>query len=127
MNISTISNISYDRPKAYSPAAGRPKPLDDDLATVSRSLEVSQTADEKPEEKPRINREESFGAYDYAKLYNPDQTFDLVGRDSDPLLPDVEGTLGKLRKDELLGQYQSLTGHTPYQTSDSRPVENFDM
>lgn len=125
MNISALSQISYNRPQQYKPEVGRSKPLDDDLAAVSGAIRQKPADDDLASVSRRqVNHEESFGAYDYAKLYNPDETFDLAGRDSDPDLIDADGMLGSLRKDELMGQYQSLS---KLQAPSARPTEDFPL
>lgn len=126
MNISAISNTSYtNRAQAYDASAIRQKPLDDDIAAVTNAYsdngkEPAKAADDAP--KVQKKQEESFGAYDFAKLYDPNRTFDLSGQDPSEL--DLEGTLGQLRKDELMGQYQSLTKES---TAVFRPTEDFAM
>ncbi|MDD6551680.1 MAG: hypothetical protein PUF16_07845 [Lachnospiraceae bacterium] len=127
MNISAISNTSYtNRVRAYDASIVRQKPLDDDIAAVTNAYSDNgkgpkAKTDENTQQTAK-KQEESFGAYDFAKLYDPNKTFDLSGQDSSEL--DLEGTLGQLRKDELLGQYQSLTKEKP---SAIRPTEDFTM
>ena len=131
MNISGISNTSYIRNKAYN----RPVNTADDDASLSsvvrqKSLNnnATVTADsdaasvEKSAKKAvRPNRqEESFGAYDFAKLYDPNKSFGINTDFTDDI--DAEKTLGQLQKDELMGQYQSLTKES---TPSVRATEDF--
>ena len=131
MNISGISNTSYIRNKAYN----RPVNTADDDASLSsvvrqKSLNnnATVTADsdaasvEKSAKKAvRPNRqEESFGAYDFAKLYDPNKSCGINTDFTDDI--DAEKTLGQLQKDELMGQYQSLTKES---TPSVRATEDF--
>ncbi|HAP03612.1 MAG TPA: hypothetical protein DCQ87_06430 [Lachnospiraceae bacterium] len=118
MNISGISNTSYIRNQAYN----RPvKTAEDDasLSSVVRQKSLNNNAtvtadsdaasvDETAKKAVRPNRqEESFGAYDFAKLYDPNKSFGINSDFTDDI--DAEKTIGQLQKDELMGQYQSLT------------------
>lgn len=131
MNISGISNTSYIRNKAYN----RPVNTADDDASLSsvvrqKSLNNNATVtadsdaasvEESAKKAVRPNRqEESFGAYDYAKLYDPNKSFGINTDFNDDI--DAEKTLGQLQKDELMGQYQSLT---KVSASAARATEDF--
>ncbi|MQN01543.1 MAG: hypothetical protein DUD27_02400 [Lachnospiraceae bacterium] len=125
MNISAVSNTSHIRAQEFN-AIRRQKPVDDDIAAVTNAYSDNSkvTARQNTESNAAQSKkqEESFGAYDYAKLYDPNKTFDLSGQDLSDL--DAVGTLGQLRKDELMGQYQNLTKQT---TASVRPEENFSL
>lgn len=54
--------------------------------------------------------EQNFTSYDYAKGYQPDETYELKGADSDITKLDVEKTLSDLAKDKVLEQYQYFVG-----------------
>ena len=131
MNISGISNTSYIRNKAYN----RPVNTADDDASLSsvvrqKSLNNNATVtadsdaasvEESAKKAVRPNRqEESFGAYDFAKLYDPNKSFGINTDFTDDI--DAEKTLGQLQKDELMGQYQSLTTAS---TPSVRATEDF--
>lgn len=131
MNISGISNTSYIRNKAYN----RPVNTADDDASLSsvvrqKSLNNNATVtadsdaasvEESAKKAVRPNRqEESFGAYDFAKLYDPNKSFGINTDFTDDI--DAEKTLGQLQKDELMGQYQSLT---KVSASAARATEDF--
>lgn len=131
MNISGISNTSYIRNKAYN----RPVNTADDDASLSsvvrqKSLNNNATVtadsdaasvEESAKKAVRPNRqEESFGAYDFAKLYDPNKSFGINTDFTDDI--DAEKTLGQLQKDELMGQYQSLTKES---TPSVRATEDF--
>ena len=131
MNISGISNTSYIRNKAYK----RPVNTADDDASLSsvvrqKSLNNNATVtadsdaasvEESAKKAVRPNRqEESFGAYDFAKLYDPNKSFGINTDFTDDI--DAEKTLGQLQKDELMGQYQSLTKES---TPSVRATEDF--
>lgn len=131
MNISGISNTSYISNKAYN----RPVNTADDDASLSsvvrqKSLNNNATVtadsdaasvEESAKKAVRPNRqEESFGAYDFAKLYDPNKSFGINTDFTDDI--DAEKTLGQLQKDELMGQYQSLTKES---TPSVRATEDF--
>lgn len=54
--------------------------------------------------------EQNFTSYDYAKGYQPNETYELKGADSDITKLDVEKTLSDLAKDKVLEQYQYFVG-----------------
>lgn len=72
---------------------------------------VPQEVDEEPiiEVAPAQN----FTAYDYAQRYNPDESFELKGIDSDISKLDVEKAVSELDKDQVLQQYQFFVGTAP--------------
>ncbi len=133
MNISGISNTSYIRNKAYN----RPVNTAEDDASLSsvvrqKSLNNNATVtadsdaasvDSAAKKTVRPNRqEESFGAYDYAKLYDPNKSFGINTDFTDDI--DAEKTIGQLQKDELMDQYQSLTKDS---APTARATEDFVM
>ena len=131
MNISGISNTSYIRNKAYNRSVNT---ADDDasLSSVVRQKSLNNNAtvtadsdaasvEESAKKAVRPNRqEESFGAYDFAKLYDPNKSFGINTDFTDDI--DAEKTLGQLQKDELMRQYQSLTKES---TPSVRATEDF--
>ena len=131
MNISGISNTSYIRNKAYNRPVNSAED-DSSLSSVVRQGSLNNnaavsadsdatTVDGAAKKAVRPNRqEESFGAYDYAKLYDPNKSFGINTDFNDDI--DAEKTLGQLQKDALMGQYQSLT---KVSASAARATEDF--
>ncbi len=74
-----------------------------------------------------IRNRQSFNAYDYARGYKSDVSYDLKGADSDINSLDVEKALSDLRKDKVLQQYQLFAGDRMQQgmQSAARSLENF--
>lgn len=50
--------------------------------------------------------EQKYNSFNYAKEYNPNETFELVGADSDIHSLDVQKAVSDLDKDQVLRQYQ---------------------
>lgn len=63
--------------------------------------------------------DQSFGAFDYAKQYQPDKTYELKGTNSDLDLLDVNQVLSDVQKDQVLQQYQFFVGESKAQTNGS--------
>ncbi|MBQ4301394.1 MAG: hypothetical protein II765_07640 [Lachnospiraceae bacterium] len=53
---------------------------------------------------------QTFGAYDYANQYNPDETFEMVGKEADIHSLDVEKAISDMQKDQVLHEYQYFVG-----------------
>lgn len=72
---------------------------------------VPQEVDEEPiiEAAPVQN----YTSYDYAQRYNPDESFELKGVDSDISRLDVQKAVSELEKDQVLQQYQFFVGTAP--------------
>lgn len=51
-------------------------------------------------------REQNYTSYNYAKEYRPDETFDMIGVDSDIHSLDVQKAVSDLEKDQIIRQYQ---------------------
>lgn len=49
--------------------------------------------------------EQNYTSFDYAKEYRPDETFDLVGTNSDIHSLDIQKAVSDLEKDQILRQY----------------------
>ena len=60
--------------------------------------------------KDQLTVEQNFTSYDYAKGYQPDETYELKGAESDISKLDVEKTMSDLDKDKVLEQYQYFVG-----------------
>lgn len=82
-----------------------------------RNQQLAVTAQEQaPKQDENLSRneqlpvEQNFTSYDYAKGYQPDETYELKGADSDITKLDVEKTLSDLEKDKVLEQYQYFVG-----------------
>lgn len=73
---------------------------------------------------------QSFGAYDYANLYRPDQTFQLKGMDSDINSLDVQKAISDMQRDDLLHSYQTFVGESNASVGDTvtaRGGEDFSL
>ena len=57
---------------------------------------------------PQINQ--SFSSFDYAKGYNPEETYELKGVDCDIASLDIQKAVSDLDKDKVLQQYQFFVG-----------------
>lgn len=72
---------------------------------------------------------QNFGLMDYAQQYQPDETFDLKGKDSELGKLDMEQVMNDLQKDKVLQQYQFFVGESSHQNSlggtNDRNMENF--
>lgn len=56
---------------------------------------------------------QNYNSFDYAQRYNPDESFELKGIDSDINKLDVQKAISELDKDQVLQQYQFFVGTTP--------------
>ncbi len=65
---------------------------------------------------------QNFGAYDYAKLYRPEESFSLVGDQSKLASLDVERAVSTMRKDEVIHQYQYFVGSSAIATDSSAAI-----
>ena len=50
--------------------------------------------------------EQNYTSFNYAKEYRPDETYDLVGADSDIHSLDLQKVMSDLEKDKVIRQYQ---------------------
>lgn len=57
-----------------------------------------------------VAKQQTFGAYDYARQYNPDAVYEMKGADSDIRSLDVEKAVSDMQKDAVLHQYQYFVG-----------------
>lgn len=78
----------------------------------------------------------TYNAFDYAKEYQPDETYELKGADSDLAGLDMQKAISDMEKDQVLQQYQYFVGtqdtgvkKTPLDTGISalRSGENFSL
>lgn len=78
------------------------------LAVTAR--EQAPMQEESTGYKDQLPVEQNFTSYDYAKSYQPDETYELKGAESDISKLDVEKTMSDLEKDKVLEQYQYFVG-----------------
>ncbi len=73
--------------------------------------------------------EQTFSSYDFAQQYNPDETFDLKGANSDINMLDVQKAVSDLDKDTMLQQYQYFVDSNPEDVGSAalRIDENFSL
>lgn len=81
----------------------------------NQQIAASQAVKETQEEAraPQIEElpvEQNFTAMDYANTYNPNESYEMVGVDSDINSLDVEKAVSDLDKDKVLMQYQYFVG-----------------
>lgn len=137
MNISGIRPISgfYDynsintRAVESSPVVADEKVTSGAQAVVDKPVEsVSKVSDE---DINKAKAKQTFGAYDYASQYKPNQTYSMKGADSDIKSLDVEKAVNDMQKDSVLHQYQYFVGDTngdvAASTASIRGAENFTL
>ena len=74
--------------------------------------------------KDQLPVEQNFTSYDYAKSYQPDETYELKGAESDISKLDVEKTMSDLEKDKVLEQSQSFVGEQAHAIAIDMNTEN---
>lgn len=74
--------------------------------------------------KDQLPVEQNFTSYDYAKSYQPDETYELKGAESDISKLDVEKTVSDLEKDKVLEQYQYFVGDQAHAIAIDMNTEN---
>lgn len=74
--------------------------------------------------KDQLPVEQNFTSYDYAKSYQPDETYELKGAESDISKLDVEKTMSDLEKDKVLEQYQYFVGDQAHAIAIGMNTEN---
>ena len=74
--------------------------------------------------KDQLPVEQNFTSYDYAKSYQPDETYELKGAESDISELDVEKTMSDLEKDKVLEQYQYFVGDQAHAIAIDMNTEN---
>lgn len=74
--------------------------------------------------KDQLPVEQNFTSYDYAKSYQPDETYELKGAESDISKLDVEKTMSDLEKDKVLEQYQYFVGEQAHAIAIDMNTEN---
>ena len=74
--------------------------------------------------KDQLPVEQNFTNYDYAKSYQPDETYELKGAESDISKLDVEKTMSDLEKDKVLEQYQYFVGDQAHAIAIDMNTEN---
>ena len=127
-------NISGIRPYAgiYTGQVHNIRPVES-TQEVSTDLATQAAGGNQVEEKAVDNapkREQSFGAYDYAQQYNPNEKFEMKGANSDLRTLDVENAINAMQKDSILQQYQYFVGpgqSSPEARSDVHPTQNFNV
>lgn len=86
--------------------------------------EQSPKQEESTGYKDQLPVEQNFTSYDYAKSYQPDETYELKGAESDISKLDVEKTMSDLEKDKVLEQYQYFVGDQAYAIAIDMNTEN---
>ena len=63
-----------------------------------------------PQGQTQTKRPQTYNAFDYAKEYQPDETYELKGADSDLAGLDMQKAISDMEKDQVLQQYQYFMG-----------------
>jgi len=99
--------------------------------SVQQAAKVESAPEQKtaPANQPaeRSSREQSFGAYDYAQFYRPDEKPEMKGAESDIKSLDMEKAISDMRKDQVLQQYQFFVGTREAVETVTAGSENFDL
>ena len=53
---------------------------------------------------------QTYTSYDFAQSFNPDETYELKGEDSDISSLDIQKAISDMEKDQVLQQYQYFVG-----------------
>lgn len=77
-----------------------------------------------------MESQQNFTAFDFAKQYEPNATYEMKGAESDLAMLDVEKLLSDVKKDAVLQQYQFFVGEKKAQMqgrTEGNPdmIENF--
>jgi len=85
-----------------------------------------------PQQEPVVRPEQKENAFEFAKKYDPEATYELKGKDSDITKLDKMAELPKAHKDEALKQYQVFVGgraKSALQTAQApeKVLENFNL
>lgn len=113
MNISGIHPYaSYNQIDSVSSRAAGTA-AESTSASGSSSAQSAEGAQQNSRD--RINEAKSrqtFGTYDFANQYRPEENFEMKGADSDLRTLDVERAISDMQKDEVLHQYQFFVGES---------------
>ena len=105
-------------------------------AVALRSQQIAAVQNASGDEKLSGGSQQTYNAFDYAKEYQPDETYELKGADSDLAGLDMQKAISDMEKDQVLQQYQYFVGtqdtgvkKTPLDTGISalRSGENFSL
>ena len=95
---------------------------------ASKAEEVKeQPAAQSRQQEEQIRKDQTFGAYDYAQFYRPDEKPEMKGAESDIKTLDMEKAISDMRKDQVLQQYQFFVGSKGTTESVAAVSENFDL
>ena len=91
-------------------------------------LDVQSVRDQEAMQQEARKRQ-IFNAYEFAKAYNPKESFELTGKDFDINTLDMEKAISTMEKDQVLKHYQFFVGDRGTKTSSyavmPRTGENF--
>ena len=110
---------------------------DEQIAAVQNaSGDEELSGGSQPQGQTQTKCPQTYNAFDYAKEYQPDETYELKGADSDLAGLDMQKAISDMEKDQVLQQYQYFVGtqdtgvkKTPLDTGISalRSGENFSL
>ena len=100
---------------------GKAEEVSQDLATQAAEAigesPVQGTANQSIASESDARSKQSFTSFDFAQQYDPNKTYEMVGKDSDLRTLDVEKAISAMQKDSVLQQYQffakSLSTYDP--------------
>lgn len=74
----------------------------------------------------KVNNSQTFGSYDYANQYKPDNSFDITSISFSLQNGEINKAVDNMKRDELLHQYQTfVVGDNTIEQL--RPMENFSL
>lgn len=75
------------------------------------------------QELARAREKQVFCSADYADTYQPNQTYELKGIESDIRSLDVQKAVSDMQKDQVIQQYQFFIGHSAAGKNSESPVQ----
>lgn len=108
MNISGIRPVSgfYD----YNQIDAVRSKVEEVAAVEEPQVQQDELAVQEAEPKEDAREQQTFGAYDYVKQYNPDQVYSMKGENSDIRSLDVQKAISDMQKDQVIQQYHYFVG-----------------
>jgi hypothetical protein len=91
---------------------------------ITEAKQSRETADEPAAVRTDYEVNQTFDSYDFAQLYQADDTFTLKGIDSDIGSLDAEKAVSDLDKDQILQQYQYFVGDRQTAVGQQEQTEN---
>lgn len=99
-----------------------------DVTALSQTPDSVESGSPKIDEESILNarKKQTFGSFEYANTYKPQETFEMKGADSDIHSLDVARAVSDMQKDSVIQQYQFFVKDVTVDKPDTvRAVENF--